>query len=159
MRDDGPEGTRQRAPAAGPDPERAGRARSGATFTRRRAGAFRGSTPLSGKSCMQAVHAAIKRGLLRSCHDLSEGGLAVALAEMAFAGGLGAQVSLAEVPRDADASSDLVLLFSESPTRFVVEVRPECLGELADLWKGLPFCRLGRSDRADSSSTAMPRRV
>ena len=41
------------------------------------------------------LHAAIGRGLVRSCHDLSEGGLAVALAEMAIAGGLGATVTLA----------------------------------------------------------------
>ncbi len=45
----------------------------------------------TGKMLVKAVHAAILRGLLRSCHDLSEGGLAVALAEMAFAGGLGAE--------------------------------------------------------------------
>src|SRR5205807_8120493 len=38
------------------------------------------------------VHEAIRRGLVRSCHDLSEGGLAVALAEMAFAGGVGADI-------------------------------------------------------------------
>ncbi len=38
------------------------------------------------------------RGLVRACHDLSEGGLAVAAAEMAFAGGLGAKISLADVP-------------------------------------------------------------
>jgi phosphoribosylformylglycinamidine synthase subunit PurSL len=99
--------------------------------------------PALGKSCMKAIHAAIERGLLRSCHDLSEGGLAVALAEMAFAGGLGAQVTLEQVPRGADASTDLVLLFSESPTRFVVEARPECLGELAEVWNGVPFGRLG----------------
>ncbi len=99
--------------------------------------------PGLGRSCMRAVHVAIGRGLLRSCHDLSEGGLAVALAEMAFAGGLGARVALAEVPCDADAASDFVLLFSESPTRFVVEVGPECFGELAALWEGLPFSRLG----------------
>ena len=37
-----------------------------------------------------AVHRAIDAGLVRACHDLSEGGLAVAAAEMAFAGGLGA---------------------------------------------------------------------
>ena len=40
-----------------------------------------------------AVHAAIAKGLVRACHDLSEGGLAVALAEMAFAGGVGADVT------------------------------------------------------------------
>ena len=38
-----------------------------------------------------AMHRGIQRGLVRACHDLSEGGLAVAAAEMAFAGGLGAQ--------------------------------------------------------------------
>ena len=99
--------------------------------------------PELGRRCIFAVHAAIKRGLLRSCHDLSEGGLAVALAEMAFAGGLGATVTLGEVARDHDAQSDFALLFSESPTRFVVEIRPESAGELAALWNGLPFCRLG----------------
>jgi phosphoribosylformylglycinamidine synthase subunit PurSL len=99
--------------------------------------------PALGKSCMSAVHAAINRGLLRSCHDLSEGGLAVALAEMAFAGGLGAKVALADVPRHDDTLSDLVLLFSESPSRFLAEARPECLGELAVVWNGVPYCRLG----------------
>ena len=97
----------------------------------------------TGKTLMKAVHTAIERGLLRSCHDLSEGGLAVALAEMAFAGGLGAEVTLSGLPRDALASSDLVLLFSESPTRFLVEARPECVGELTEVWKSVPFCRLG----------------
>jgi phosphoribosylformylglycinamidine synthase subunit PurSL len=100
-------------------------------------------SPELSRRYFHAVHAAIEQGLLRSCHDLSEGGLAVALAEMAFAGGLGAAVTLIEVPRDVEAASDFVILFSESPTRFVVEVRPECSGELADLWNGLPFCRLG----------------
>ena len=69
--------------------------------------------------------AAIGRGLVRSCHDLSEGGLAVALAEMALAGGLGARASLGDVPRDDDDANDAALLFSESPTRFLLEVRPE----------------------------------
>ncbi len=46
-----------------------------------------------------AVHRAIHGGLVRACHDLSEGGLAVAAAEMAFAGGLGAQIDAAS---DAD---------------------------------------------------------
>jgi phosphoribosylformylglycinamidine synthase len=109
---------------------------------------------------MRAIHNAINRGLLRSCHDLSEGGLAVALAEMAFAGGFGAQVALAGVPRDSDASSDLVLLFSESPTRFLVEARPECLGELEELWKGLPFGRLGEVTRGLlSGDGASPRLI
>jgi len=56
-----------------------------------------------------AVHRAITEGLIRSCHDLSEGGLAVSLAEMAFAGGIGADVTgLSQLP-GADGLTDEVL--------------------------------------------------
>jgi phosphoribosylformylglycinamidine synthase len=72
------------------------------------------------------------RGLVRSCHDVCEGGLAVALAEMAIAGGLGVDAALEPVPRDEDANSDFVLLFSESPTRFLLEVRPEHCNAVED---------------------------
>ncbi|MCA9111457.1 MAG: phosphoribosylformylglycinamidine synthase, partial [Planctomycetaceae bacterium] len=63
-------------------------------------------------------HEAITSNLLRSCHDLSEGGLAVAIAEMAFAGGYGVDVSLGGFGK----MDNTVVLFSESCTRFVVEV-------------------------------------
>ena len=39
---------------------------------------------------MRALHKAIQAGLVQSCHDVSEGGIAIALAEMCIAGGLGA---------------------------------------------------------------------
>ena len=66
----------------------------------------------------RAVHAAIHDGLVQSCHDLSEGGLAVALAEMAIAGRLGVRVE--ELPhRDRTTA-----LFSESNGRFVCEIAP-----------------------------------
>src|SRR5262249_29723198 len=71
----------------------------------------------------RGLHAAIRQGLVRACHDLSEGGLAVALAEMAFAGGLGADITHLRPPNGTE--SDVVCLFSESTTRFVVEVRPD----------------------------------
>ena len=99
--------------------------------------------PVLGRALFRAVHAAINRGLLRSCHDLSEGGLAVALAEMAFAGGLGASASLRDVPCEEDAALDAILLFSESPSRFLLEVRPDDLPALDDLFGGLPLGRLG----------------
>jgi phosphoribosylformylglycinamidine synthase II len=106
----------------------------------------------------RALHAAIAGGLIRSCHDLSDGGLAVALAEMALAGGLGASVSLAEAPREDDAADDFVLLFSESPTRFVLEVRPQQAGELEDRLGGLPLGRLGRvSARPGGARASAPR--
>jgi phosphoribosylformylglycinamidine synthase II len=88
------------------------------------------------------LHEAIQSGLVRSCHDVSEGGLAAAVAEMAFAGGLGADVTrlgTAALPDD-------VLLFSESTTRFLVEVRPDkaavfqrCLGS------DVPLIQIGQT--------------
>jgi phosphoribosylformylglycinamidine synthase len=66
----------------------------------------------------RALHRAIFTGLVQSCHDLSEGGLAVAVAEMAIAGRLGARLDT--LPH-ADA---ITALFSESNGRFVCEVTP-----------------------------------
>jgi phosphoribosylformylglycinamidine synthase len=103
--------------------------------------------PALGPPLFRAVHAAIGQGLVRSCHDLSEGGLATALAEMALAGGLGARGSLANVPCADDAAHDAALLFSESPTRFILEVRPEHAAALAGLFSGLPLGRLGEVTR------------
>ncbi len=79
------------------------------------------------------LHAAIRGGLVRSCHDLSEGGLAAALAEMAFAGGLGADISL-EAFGELD---DTVALFSETPSRFVVEVEPDCAARFEETVAGV----------------------
>ena len=81
--------------------------------------------PTEGKRTMEALSLAIDQGLVRSCHDCSEGGIGAAAAEMAFAGGLGMQLSLTDVPRDANVTADDVLLFSESNSRFIVEVAPE----------------------------------
>src|SRR5439155_20721795 len=88
-----------------------------------------------------AVHAAITRGLVRACHDPSEGGLAVALAEMAFAGGIGADVT--DLKAVAAGLSDTARLFSESPTRFVVEVPPANAATLRDVFAGLPLAKIG----------------
>jgi phosphoribosylformylglycinamidine synthase len=88
------------------------------------------------------LHEAVQRGLLRACHDLSEGGLAVALAEMAFAGEVGIDVT--ELRR-AGSLPDEVLLFSESTTRFLVEVRPDQTAALESLFVGLPLVRIGQT--------------
>ena len=90
-----------------------------------------------------AVHRAISAGLLRACHDASEGGLAVAFAEMAFAGGIGVDVTgLAKIPTSGPLD-DATKLFSESPTRFVVEVEPAKLGDLAAILEGIPWAGVG----------------
>ena len=94
------------------------------------------------KQTFAAVHRAIHGGLIRACHDLSEGGLAVAVAEMAFAGGCGAKVSLSDVPHEGHLAA-ATLLFSESNTRFLCEVRPEKAKTLEDLLVDVPHARIG----------------
>ena len=64
---------------------------------------------------------AMGEGIVKSCHDLSEGGLAVAAAEMAFAGGYGLELDLQKVPGKDLTRNDFVL-FSESNSRFLIEI-------------------------------------
>ena len=93
---------------------------------------------------MQAVHAAINRGLLRSCHDLSEGGLAVALAEMAFAGGLGAHGDAGRCsPRRGRLERSCATFLGITDVGSWSKLGPSASSELAALWNGVPFCRLG----------------
>jgi phosphoribosylformylglycinamidine synthase len=87
---------------------------------------------------------AIAKGLIVSCHDCSEGGLAVALAEMAFAGGVGIEADLRGLSKDPDCSAVDSQLFSESTSRYIVEVEPEKYGDFAKLMLGLPFGQIGR---------------
>jgi phosphoribosylformylglycinamidine synthase len=117
-----------------------------------------GVDPDLGQRVFRAVYLAISHGLVRSCHDLSDGGLAVALAEMAMAGGLGADISLRDVPCEDDAALDLVLLFSESPSRFLLEVPAQHHAALADLMGNLPWGRLGEvGSSPPGPGTAPPR--
>jgi phosphoribosylformylglycinamidine synthase len=62
-------------------------------------------------------------GLIASCHDCADGGLGIALAETAFAGGFGMAVDLSRVPSSGIDRND-ELVFSESQSRFVVTVAP-----------------------------------
>jgi len=99
-----------------------------------------------------AVHQAIKSGLVRACHDLSEGGLAVAAAEMAFAGGLGMVIDLAGVPTDQDYSGDtenVLKLFAESNTRFLIEVAPENCPAFEQALDEVTFARIGMITEED----------
>ncbi|MBN2352480.1 MAG: hypothetical protein JXD23_07915 [Spirochaetales bacterium] len=97
----------------------------------------------------RALARAVRKGLVRSCHDCAEGGLAVALAESAIGGRLGFSISLDDVPyawkpdsRDPSASAT-ELLFSESPSRFVVTVSPANARRFQSLFKNLPAGFLG----------------
>lgn len=90
----------------------------------------------------KAMHGAIQQQLVRSCHDLSEGGLAVAAAEMAFAGGFGMKLDPTRLPEALELSTPS-LLFSESNTRFLIEVAPDKIEALQACFKELPLVEIG----------------
>ncbi|CAA9325478.1 MAG: Phosphoribosylformylglycinamidine synthase, PurS subunit / Phosphoribosylformylglycinamidine synthase, synthetase subunit, partial [uncultured Chloroflexia bacterium] len=95
------------------------------------------------KQTFASLHHAIVSGLVQSCHDLSEGGLGVAAAEMTFGGTLGLSVDLRRVPAEGETPTNDVLLWSESPSRFLVEVRVEDAVEFERMFGDLPFARIG----------------
>ncbi|MBM4329934.1 MAG: phosphoribosylformylglycinamidine synthase subunit PurL [Deltaproteobacteria bacterium] len=94
------------------------------------------------KALYEALGQAIQRGLAASCHDCSDGGLGVALAETALAGALGMEVDLRKVPSSGVNRND-VLLFSESQSRFVVAVHPEHQRTFEECLKGNVFAEIG----------------
>lgn len=96
-----------------------------------------------GKKLMKVLSRATSAGLVASCHDCSEGGIAVAAAEMAFAGGLGMKLDLKNVPSSDDLDRNDKLLFSESNSRFIVEVAPENKEKFEDVLNGKSFGLMG----------------
>jgi phosphoribosylformylglycinamidine synthase len=99
--------------------------------------------PNHAKKTFRAISEAIDLGLVKACHDLSEGGLAVAAAEMAFAGGCGMTLHLRKVPTKNVSRNDFIL-FSESNSRFLLEVSTEAKEEFETLMKGNVYAELGK---------------
>lgn len=99
--------------------------------------------PPAGPATVRALAQAIQAGLVQACHDCAEGGLAVAAAEMAIAGGTGLRLALEGIPHTPDAAWAYTLLFSESNGRFIVEVRPEDAQVFEALLAGVPYGRAG----------------
>lgn len=106
------------------------------------------------------LHRAMRRGIVRSCHDLSDGGLWAALAESALGGRLGAVIDLDDVPTSGEPGSGadngpglgtgLVrcweserLLFCETPSRLLVSVSPRHQAAWARAMAGTPFACIG----------------
>jgi phosphoribosylformylglycinamidine synthase II len=100
--------------------------------------------PQNGKKLMDTLSAAMEQGFIKACHDCSEGGLGVAAAEMAFAGGLGMALELAKVPLGEPIARSDNILFSESNTRFLVEVAPEDRGRFEKAMQGIEFAAIGK---------------
>ncbi|MFN3201430.1 MAG: phosphoribosylformylglycinamidine synthase subunit PurL [Bradymonadia bacterium] len=94
---------------------------------------------------MRVLHQAILAGEVNACHDVSEGGLAVALAEMAISCGMGLRANLRAAPMGTPLKAG-ALLFSESLTRFVITTRPEQAEALRSRLSagGVPFAEVGQ---------------
>ncbi len=100
--------------------------------------------PQRAKELMDSLSTATREGLIRACHDCSEGGIGVALAEMAFAGGLGGNIYLESVPLGEPIDRDDFILFSESNSRFLVEVAPENRDKFEEIMSGVSFAAIGQ---------------
>ena len=85
----------------------------------------------------------VRSGLAESAHDVSKGGLAIALAEMSIQGGKGFLVDLDKVPNKTRRQDSL--LFSETRSRFVIETRPKSTTRIISSFKrrGIPAAKIG----------------
>lgn len=106
--------------------------------------------PHKAKELMGKLSKATEKGLVKACHDLSEGGLGVAVAEMAFAGGLGVIVHLKSVPLGEPIDREDFILFSESNARFLVEVAPENEAEFEKMMAGIELAAIGQVTDAET---------
>ena len=96
------------------------------------------------KKTMDRITEAIDKGYLRSCHDLSEGGLAVASAEMAFSSGYGIELDLRKVPKTKELTRNDFVLFSESNSRFLVEITEKRRTDFEALMKDTDCAEIGK---------------
>lgn len=97
------------------------------------------------KALYEALNSAQDLGLIEAAHDCSEGGLGVALAEMAFAGNFGLAIDLKEIPGSEKIKRDDFILFSESPSRLIVEITEENRSEFETLFEEVASSQIGKT--------------
>jgi len=88
-----------------------------------------GVDPAKLKTLMGIMLKAMEKGMIKSCHDCSDGGFAVAMAEMCIAGGIGADIDLSKIK-----GSEMIKLYSESNTRWIVEISKDNEAEFKKLF-------------------------
>jgi len=110
-----------------------------------------GVLPKKARQIFEALSNASSSGLIKAMHDCSEGGIGVCAAEMAFSGGLGMELFLSEVPygeiqnpksKIQNLRNDFIL-FSESNSRFIVEVERKKQKAFEKIIEGVPFGLIG----------------
>lgn len=102
--------------------------------------------PESRMKCYTALSQAIKDELVASCHGIYRGGLGVHLALVAMGGGLGMTIDLSCVP-STEADEDYVILYSETPGRFIVTIDPGDRFSFESLMCNHPHARIGTVSR------------
>ncbi|MCM8781020.1 MAG: phosphoribosylformylglycinamidine synthase subunit PurL [Candidatus Omnitrophica bacterium] len=109
--------------------------------------------PQQAKQTFLALSEASSLGIIKAMHDCSEGGIAVAVSEMAFAGGWGMEMFVSEIPYkglavasgQSSARRNDFILFSESNSRFIVEIEPKDKKRFEDILnsKGVVYGLIG----------------
>ena len=97
------------------------------------------------------LHKAMIEGLVKSAHDLSDGGLAAAAAESVLGGRLGAEISLDGIPADSSGYETARLLFSETPSRFIVSIAAENRFRFEEIMDGTKTSYAGKVVSAEDS--------
>ena len=95
------------------------------------------------KTILRALLRALRSGRIESSHDISKGGLAIALAEMSIQGRKGVTIDVDKVPNKTPRMD--TLLFSESRSRFILETKPKNTTRIVSSFKrlGIPAARIG----------------
>jgi phosphoribosylformylglycinamidine synthase len=100
--------------------------------------------PHQSQKLMNCLSEASGKGLVKACHDCSDGGIGVAIAEMAFSGGLGTAIYLTLVPLGEPIDRDDFILFSESNSRFLVEVTLEDKAKFEEIMETTRMAIIGQ---------------
>lgn len=94
------------------------------------------------ESCIKGILKTIKSGYVASCHDISEGGLAVCLSEMCIGGNIGAETDITKIGEELRADFKI---FSESNTRWIIEIKKQKEKDFENTLKknDTPFVKIG----------------
>ncbi len=105
------------------------------------------------KIIYKALEKAIQNEIIVSARAVSRGGLGIHLAMVAIAGGMGIECDLAKIPFNNEKGElrDDILLFSESPGRFIITIAPENREIFEKLFKGLPCSFAGKITDRDTN--------
>lgn len=114
----------------------------------------------TGPATAAAVANLISKGLVQSAHDCSEGGLLVAASEMAFAGNIGLHLNLKNLPvtqstppqvNPTDSATFINnQAFNESPSRYLLEIKPADLLQITTLLANLPWAKIGQFNKTQN---------